>query len=97
MTWQNFRVFIKERVFFEKTIKEKFQFKISIAFNDVKSFYKKEYVPNQKKLNLIPKSLIEMTSKIENHLRQIETGKKIKSWLKDIRDNYKIRILSKII
>jgi len=97
MTWQNFRVFIKERVFFEKTIREKFQFKISITFNDVKDFYKKEYVPNQKKLNLVPKSLIAMTPKIENHLRQIETGKKIKSWLKDIRDNYKIRILSKII
>jgi hypothetical protein len=95
MTWEDFRVFIRERVFFEKTIKEKFQFKISISFNKVRKFYDDEYVPGLKRLNIIPKTLIEMTPQIENHLRRIETQKKINTWLKDIRDNYDIRILYK--
>ncbi len=93
MTWESFRQFIKERVFFDKIIKEKFQFKISIFFNDVEGFYKNVYVPTQKTLNLIPKSLIEMTPEIENHLRKIETGKKIQSWIKDIKGTYDIKIL----
>jgi len=94
MSWKDFRIFIKERVFFDKTIKEKFQLKISISFNEVKRFYIHEYVPTLKKLNIVPKTLIEMTPVIENHLKRIETKKKINTWLKDIRDNYNIRILN---
>ena len=94
MKWNDFRLFIKEKVFFEKIIKEKFQFKISILFNDVETFYNNEYVPMQKKLNLTPKSLIDMTAEIKNHLRKIETGKKIENWIKDIKDTYDIRIVS---
>ncbi len=96
MKWNDFRLFIKEKVFFEKIIKEKFQFKISILFNDVETFYNNEYVPMQKKLNLTPKSLIDMTAEIKNHLRKIETGKKIKNWIKDIKDTYDIRIMSEL-
>lgn len=94
MKWNDFRLFIREKVFFEKIIKEKFQFKISILFNDVETFYNNEYVPMQKKLNLTPKSLIDMTAEIKNHLRKIETGKKIENWIKDIKDTYDIRIVS---
>ncbi len=94
MNWNDFRLFIREKVFFEKIIKEKFQFKISILFNDVETFYNNEYVPMQKKLNLTPKSLIDMTAEIKNHLRKIETGKKIENWIKDIKDTYDIRIVS---
>ncbi len=94
MNWNDFRLFIREKVFFEKIIKEKFQFKISILFNDVETFYNNEYVPMQKKLNLTPKSLIDMTAEIKNHLRKLETGKKIENWIKDIKDTYDIRIVS---
>jgi len=96
MNWNDFRLFIREKVFFEKIIKEKFQFKISILFNDVETFYNNEYVPMQKKLNLTPKSLIDMTAEIKNHLRKIETGKKIENWIKDIKDTYDIRIVQAI-
>ena len=94
MTWEDFRSFIRETVFFEKIIKEKFQFKISIFFKDVEKFYINEYLPMQKKLNLNPRSLIEMTPAIKDHLRKKETGEKIKSWIKDIKDTYDITILS---
>ncbi len=92
MNWDQFRDFIKERVFFDKIIKEKFQFKSSIEFKAVEAFYQHEYVKMQRMLNLVPRSIEEMAPEIENHLRKIETGKKIDSWIRDIKSTYNIKV-----
>ncbi len=90
MNWKDFKDFIKERVLYEKVLKEKFQMNIKISFNEIKSFYYEYYLSLQKELNLKSNSLIEMTSLIEKHLRKIKTEKKLSGWLEEIKSSYKI-------
>ena len=90
MNWKDFKNFIKERVLYEKVLKEKFQMNIKISFNEIKSFYYEDYLPLQKELNLKSNSLIEMTSLIEKHLRKIKTENKLSGWLEEIKSSYKI-------
>ncbi len=90
MNWKDFKDFIKERVLYEKVLKEKFQMNIKISFNEIKSFYYEDYLSLQKELNLKSNSLIEMTSLIEKHLRKIKTEKKLSGWLEEIKSSYKI-------
>ena len=90
MNWKDFKDFIKEKVLYEKVLKEKFQMNIKISFNEIKSFYYEDYLPLQKELNLKSNSLIEMTSLIEKHLRKIKTENKLSGWLEEIKSSYKI-------
>lgn len=90
MNWKDFKDFIKERVLYEKVLKEKFQMNIKISFNEIKSFYYEDYLSLQKELNLKSNSLIEMTSLIEKHLRKIKTENKLSGWLEEIKSSYKI-------
>ncbi len=90
MNWKDFKDFIKERVLYEKVLKEKFQMNIKIGFNEIKKFYYEDYLSLQKELNLKSNSLIEMTSLIEKHLRKIKTENKLSGWLEEIKSSYKI-------
>jgi len=90
MNWKDFKDFIKEKVLYEKVLKEKFQMNIKISFNEIKSFYYEDYLLLQRELNLKPNSLIEMTSLIEKHLRKIKTENKLSGWLEEIKSSYKI-------
>jgi len=90
MNWKDFKNFIKEKVLYEKVLKNKFQINIKISFKEIETFYYKDYLLLQKKLNLKSNSLIEMTTLIEKHLRKVKTEKKLSGWLKEIKSSYKI-------
>jgi hypothetical protein len=92
MDWKDFKDFIREKLLFEKVIKEKFQEKIDVNLEEIKEFYNKEYLPMQQQLNLEPKSLIEMSSMIELQLKKIRINKTLSSWLKEIKSSYKIEL-----
>ncbi len=70
MEWQDFKDFIREKVIFNKVVRENFQMKITIQFKEIEEFYKQVYLPTQEKFNLNPRSLIEMAPLIEEHLRK---------------------------
>ena len=93
MKIKDFRDFVKEKVFFEKVIKEKFKFQISVNFEEIKKFYYSEYIPKQKKLGITPISLIEIAPKIENLLRTKQINDKLSGWLDEVKKSYKIAIL----
>ncbi len=90
MTWTDFKSFIKERVLYEKVLRERLQVNIDIEFKEIEKFYLETYVPQQEKLNLKPKSLIEMAPLIEENLRQARTDEKLASWLKEITLSHRI-------
>jgi hypothetical protein len=90
MDWADFKEFIKEKVIYEKVLKEQLQDKITIDFKEIENFYYKEYRPIQEELELQPLSLFEMAPQIENHLRKIQIQEKLAGWLKEIRSSYKI-------
>lgn len=90
MEWKDFKDFIKEKVIYEKVLKEQLQVRITIEFKEIENFYYKEYRPLQKQLELQPLSLFEMAPQIENHLRKVRTREKLADWLKEIRLTYKI-------
>ncbi|HLP61833.1 MAG TPA: hypothetical protein VK186_23530 [Candidatus Deferrimicrobium sp.] len=90
MQWQDFREFIKEKVIYEKVLKQKFQLQISIPFQEIENFYNEQYLPQQLNLQLKPKTLIEMAPLIEAKLRKDRTEESLAEWLKEIKALYKI-------
>lgn len=90
MEWVDFKEFIKEKVVYERVLKEQLQVNITIDFKEIENFYYKEYRPLQEELELRPLSLFEMAPQIENHLRKVQTREKLSDWLKEIRSSYKI-------
>ena len=90
MDWLDFKEFIKEKVVYERVIKQQLRGEITIDFKEIEEFYNKEYRPVQEQLELTPQSLIEMTPQIENHLRKVHNKEKLAQWLKEIRSSYKI-------
>lgn len=95
MEWQDFKDFIKEKVIFEKVVRENFQMKITIQFKEIEEFYNQVYLPTQEKLNLTPRSLIEMAPLIEEHLRKMSAAGSLSGWLQEIMTSYKVENLLK--
>jgi peptidyl-prolyl cis-trans isomerase SurA len=91
MEWLDFKDFVREKVVFEKILAQQLQVNISVNFNEIESFYQQEYLPLQQQMGLTPRSLIDMSSQIENHLRKIRTREELAGWLKEIRTSYQIK------
>jgi len=92
MSWSDFQNFIREKVLYEKVLREKFQMEITIPFNEIENFYNDDYVPSQQRLGLAPQTLVEMAPVIEKYLRQLKTEEQLSAWLNDLRANDKIEI-----
>jgi parvulin-like peptidyl-prolyl isomerase len=92
MSWSDFQNFIREKVLYEKVLREKFQMEITVPFNEIENFYNSDYVPSQLRLSLAPQSLVEMAPVIEKYIRQLRTNEQLSTWLNDLRANYKIEI-----
>jgi hypothetical protein len=92
MSWSDFQNFIKEKVMYEKVLREKFQMEITVPFNEIEKFYDDDYFPSQQRLGLAPQTLVEMAPVIEKYLRQLRTAEQLSSWLNDLRANYEIEV-----
>lgn len=92
MDWNDFKSFIREKVLYEKVLKEKFQMEITISFDEIEDFYNHDYLTSQRQLLLEPRTLVEMAPEIEKYLRKLRTENQLSAWLNDIRSAYKIEI-----
>jgi hypothetical protein len=92
MSWSDYRDFIREKVLYEKVLREKFPMEIPIAFNEIEDFYNREYTPSQQGLGLEPRTLVEMAPVIEKYLRKLRMEEQLSAWLNDIRSAYKIEV-----
>lgn len=92
MSWNDFQNFIREKVLYEKVLREKMQMEISVPFSDIENFYQNDYFPLQQRLGLAPKTLVEMAPVIEKYLRQLRTTEQLQAWLNDLRSSYTIEI-----
>jgi hypothetical protein len=92
MNWNDFLEFIREKVFYEKVLREKFQMEITIPFIEIEDFFNRDYLPSQQQLGLEPRTLVEMAPGIEKYLRELRTEKQLSAWLNNIRSAYKIEI-----
>ena len=92
MSWSDFQSFIREKVLYEKVLREKFQMEITVPFSDIEKFYNEDYFPSQQRLGLAPQTLVEMAPVIEKYLRQIRTSEQLSTWLNELRANYTIEV-----
>jgi hypothetical protein len=90
MSWSDFQSFIREKVLYEKVLREKFPMELTIPFEEIEEFYNRDYLPSQSRLGLEPQSLAEMTPQIEKYLRKLRMEKQLSAWLSDIRSAFKI-------
>ena len=96
MTWSDFQAFIREKVLFEKVMRERFSMNIEIAFADIEAFYQTQYIPSQSELQIEPRSMVEMAPTIEKYLRQARTAERLSAWLNDLKRGYRIDIKLKV-
>ncbi len=92
MSWSDFEEFIREKVLYEKVLREKFPMEFAIPFKEIEEFFNRDYLPSQLQLGLEPQSLAEMAPQIEKFLRKLRTEKQLSIWLGDIRSAFKIEI-----
>jgi hypothetical protein len=92
MNWGDLEDFIRERVLYEKVLREKFPMEIAIPFAEIETFYNNDYLPSQLQLGLEPRSLAEMTPQIEKYLRKLLVEEQQSAWLAGIRSAYKVEI-----
>ncbi len=90
MNWQDLKEFIKYKIIYDKVIKNKLQLKIFVNYKEIEDFYKNNYLPVQKSLNIEPKSLIEIAPLIEEHITNLRKNKILKEWIQELRKNYNI-------
>lgn len=92
MTWEDFRLFIRDRVIYEKVLREKLPSKLTIDFADIESFYRQHALPLQKQLGLEARSLAEMAPVIEKYLRKLRAEQQLGPWLQEMEARYRIEI-----
>jgi len=92
MSWSDFKSFIREKVLYEKVLREKFQMEITISFDEIEEFYNHDYLTSQQQLGLESRTLVEMAPLIEKYLRKLRMEKQLSSWLSEIRSAFKIEI-----
>ncbi len=92
MVWSDFEEFIREKVLYEKVLREKFPMELTIPFAEIEEFFNRDYLPSQQQLGLEPRSLAEMAPLIEKYLRKLSTEKQLSSWLSEIRSVFRIEI-----
>ncbi len=92
MNESDFMEFVREKVLFEKVVKEKFKFKINVSVSEIRDFYNSKYLPSQKSLGMTPGTMIEVTPDIENFLRIKKINEQLSGWINEIRKSYKVTI-----
>ena len=92
MNWGELEQFIREKVLYEKVLREKFPMEMAIPFEEIEEFFQRDYLPSQLQLGLEPRSLAEMAPQIEKYLRTLRMEKQQSAWLGDIRSAYKVEI-----
>ncbi len=92
MNWDDFERFIREKVLYEKVLREKFPMELIIPFEEIETFYHSVYLPSHLQIGLEPQSLVEMTPQIETFLRRQRMEQQLSDWLADIRSAYRVEI-----
>jgi hypothetical protein len=92
MSWSDLKDFLRERVIYEKALREKFTMELAVPFAEIEDFYNREYLPSQVRLGVEPLSLAEMAPQIESYLRQRSVEQRQAAWLADIRSASTIEI-----
>jgi hypothetical protein len=92
MTWDDFRVFIRDRALYEKVLRERLPSKLMIDFAEIETFYNQHMLPLQKKLDLEQRSLAEMAPVIEKYLRKVKSEQQLRTWLQELEASYRIEI-----
>jgi SurA N-terminal domain. len=92
MNWDDFKRFIREKVLYEKVLREKFPMELIIPFDEIEAYYNSVYLPSHLQIGLEPQSLVEMAPQIETFLRRRRMEQQLSEWLADIRSAYRIEI-----
>jgi len=92
MNWDDFKRFIREKVLYEKVLREKFPMELIIPFDEIETYYHSVYLPSHLQIGLEPQSLVEMAPQIETFLRRRRMEKQLSDWLAGIRSAYRVEI-----
>ncbi|MEN8222229.1 MAG: hypothetical protein ABFR36_03125 [Acidobacteriota bacterium] len=90
MDLKDLREFLIEKIIYEKVIKDKFLLGVVIESSEIEKFYNEKYLPSQNRLKIEPKSIIEMTPQIEDHLRGNKVKEELAFWIEGLKASYKI-------
>ncbi len=90
MNLEDLSKFIKDYLFFNKMKEKVLMSKVIVRFDEIENYYKKVYLPNQKKLNLPIKPLTEAAAIIEKKIKLERATKLEKYWKKELLSHYTV-------
>lgn len=85
LDWQDLRVYIVEKIVYEKIISRRFGQRNIVSLQEIEDYYQKSYVPSQKEKGLEPKPMMELLDEIESRIIQEKIKTQISDWLRNLR------------
>jgi peptidyl-prolyl cis-trans isomerase SurA len=93
-TVEEFRKRWRERMQLLKFIEVRFRNGIRISDDEIKTYYEKTMLPEYAKRNVTPPKLETISPRIEEVLLQQQVGNLLRDWLKSLRAQGRVRIMS---
>lgn len=93
-TPEEFRKRWRERMELLRFIEVRFRNGIRISDDDIKDYYEKTMLPEYAKRNVTPPKLEAISPRIEEVLLQQQVGNLLRDWLKSLRAQGRVRIMS---
>ncbi len=85
LDWQDLRVYILEKIIYQKIISRKFGQRNIVSLKEIEDYYRQSYVPSQKEKGLEPQPMVEILDEIESRIIQEKTKAQINDWIKNLR------------
>ena len=92
---EDLREYLKEKVLYQRIIQARFGLAVIVSLKEIEDYYTTTYVPNQERLGLSPKPMIEILDEIEASLKKGRIEQRVEEWLNNLKRGADIQILLK--
>ncbi|MBS3818484.1 hypothetical protein KGY73_03150 [bacterium] len=89
---ENLKEYIREKIVYKNIIERKFKDTVVITLQDIKDYYREEYLPSQQKKGKEPSPLTEVLEEIELRVKKKKVEQQAEDWLRNLRKEAKIHI-----
>ncbi len=86
------KLYLREKIFYEKIISQRFSGGIRIALSELEDYYREKYIPQRKELDLEVLPLVDVLDEVEALIRKDKISKLKAEWLAILRKQADIMV-----
>jgi hypothetical protein len=83
---------VEEKTLYEAIVSERFGRSAGVSLQEIERYYAETYIPEQKKLGLEPKPLIDVLPTIEETIKASKISARVAQWIKSLRNQTEIEV-----